>query len=55
MTTATIPAVPGTTAPGLASAALWFATRGWHVFPLAPGSKRPAVEAWETAAATGTR
>lgn len=37
-------------AAGLLSAALWFAARGWHVFPLVPGSKRPAVEAWETAA-----
>ena len=37
-------------AAGLLSAALWFAARGWRVFPLAPGSKRPAVEAWETAA-----
>lgn len=34
----------------LVTAALWYAARGWHVFPLAPGSKRPAVEAWETAA-----
>lgn len=36
----------------LVTAALWYAARGWHVFPLAPGSKRPAVEAWETAATT---
>jgi hypothetical protein len=35
-----------TTYPFL-SAALEAAGRGWRVFPLAPGSKRPAVRAWE--------
>lgn len=30
------------TGPNL-TAALWYATHGWHVFPLLPGSKRPAV------------
>lgn len=39
-------------AQDLVTAALWYGARGWHVFPLAPGSKRPAVEAWETAATT---
>jgi hypothetical protein len=35
-----------TTTP-LLSAALEAAQRGWHVFPLAPGTKRPAVRGWE--------
>lgn len=26
--------------------------RGWHVFPLCPGSKRPAISAWPTHATT---
>ena len=38
--------------PRLVSAALWCAARGWHVFPLAPGSKRPAVDSWESVATT---
>ncbi len=33
-------------------AALTAAGRGWHVFPVAPGSKAPAIEAWETSATT---
>ena len=33
--------------------ALHFAARGWHVFPLAPGAKRPPViDRWETRAST---
>ncbi|MGH3827218.1 MAG: bifunctional DNA primase/polymerase [Pseudonocardiaceae bacterium] len=33
--------------------ALHFAARGWHVFPLTPGAKRPPViERWETRAST---
>ncbi|MEV0289863.1 bifunctional DNA primase/polymerase [Kribbella sp. NPDC050820] len=34
------------------SVALDAARRGWPVFPLAPGAKVPAIEAWETAATT---
>jgi hypothetical protein len=34
------------------SAALDAASRGWHVFPLIPGAKRPAVRNWETRATT---
>lgn len=36
----------------LARAALWFAARGWFVFPIAPNTKRPAVEDWERNATT---
>ncbi|MFE3497565.1 bifunctional DNA primase/polymerase [Streptomyces sp. NPDC059175] len=32
------------------TAALDAASRGWHVFPLIPGAKRPAVRDWETRA-----
>ncbi|HWR49311.1 MAG TPA: bifunctional DNA primase/polymerase [Pseudonocardiaceae bacterium] len=33
--------------------ALHFAARGWHVFPIAPGAKKPpAVDRWETRAST---
>jgi hypothetical protein len=39
-------------ASGLARAAHWYAARGWHVFPLVPGTKRPAVDRWETTATT---
>jgi hypothetical protein len=38
--------------PNLCNAALTAAARGWHVFPLAPGSKRPAVGVWEARATT---
>lgn len=34
------------------AAALDAAVRGWHVFPLLPGRKRPAFEGWEDAATT---
>jgi hypothetical protein len=34
------------------AAALAAAERGWHVFPLVPGGKAPAVRAWEQRATT---
>ncbi|MGW4878927.1 bifunctional DNA primase/polymerase [Streptomyces sp. NPDC004262] len=34
------------------TAALDAASRGWHVFPLIPGNKRPAVRDWEARATT---
>jgi hypothetical protein len=36
----------------LKTAALSAASRGWHVFPLVPNEKRPAVKDWETRATT---
>jgi hypothetical protein len=36
----------------LHAAALAAAERGWHVFPLVPGTKRPAVRAWQQRATT---
>jgi hypothetical protein len=36
----------------LRTAALGHAARGWHVFPLVPDDKRPAVKEWETRATT---
>lgn len=39
-------------ASALLSAALAAAERGWPVFPLTPGDKRPAVKAWEDRATT---
>jgi hypothetical protein len=38
--------------PAQLTAALDAASRGWHVFPLIPGAKRPAVRDWETRATT---
>ena len=32
--------------------ALDAASRGWHVFPVIPGDKRPAVRDWEARATT---
>lgn len=42
------------TAPqdALLAAALRAADRGWHVFPLRPGDKRPAISRWEERATT---
>jgi hypothetical protein len=34
----------------LREAALWLAAHGFHVFPLTPDSKRPAIKDWEHAA-----
>jgi len=36
----------------LLNAALAHAARGWHVFPLIPGGKRPAINNWEQCATT---
>lgn len=36
-----------TTTSGLTATAFAHAARGWHVFPLRPGDKRPAVPNWE--------
>ncbi|MCF6525666.1 bifunctional DNA primase/polymerase [Streptomyces sp. JJ36] len=44
--------MPHPTPSALYRAALAAAERGWHVFPLAPGGKRPAVKAWEQRATT---
>ncbi|MEU5874704.1 bifunctional DNA primase/polymerase [Glycomyces sp. NPDC047369] len=40
------------TTHGLLDAALGLASRGWPVFPLAAGGKRPAVKNWEARATT---
>jgi hypothetical protein len=42
-----------TTCTNLRAWALHFAARGWHVFPLTPGAKKPPViDRWETRAST---
>ncbi|MFI7272635.1 bifunctional DNA primase/polymerase [Streptomyces sp. NPDC049879] len=43
--------MPEQSAPGH-RAALRLVRRGWHVFPLIPGEKRPAVSCWERRATT---
>lgn len=40
------------TPAALLAAALAAAERRWHVFPLAPGAKQPAIRAWEERATT---
>ncbi|ANS67963.1 hypothetical protein SLINC_5739 [Streptomyces lincolnensis] len=44
--------MPQLDGPAQLTAALDAASRGWHVFPLIPGDKRPAVRDWETRATT---
>ncbi|GAA0668319.1 hypothetical protein GCM10009535_55240 [Streptomyces thermocarboxydovorans] len=41
--------------PAQLAAALDAASRGWHVFPLIPGDKRPAVRDWENRATTDAK
>jgi hypothetical protein len=42
-----------TTRTHLRASALRFAARGWHVFPITPGAKKPPViDRWETRAST---
>lgn len=41
-----------TAQPDLLTSALAAAERGWHVFPLLPDSKRPAIAGWEQRATT---
>src|SRR5262245_30610328 len=46
-------AAVGRAEPGLLSSALAAADLGWHVFPCAPGSKRPALkDNWQGLATT---
>lgn len=44
--------MPQPALPAHLTAALDAAARGWHVFPLIPADKRPAVRDWETRATT---
>ncbi|MGI5348796.1 bifunctional DNA primase/polymerase [Streptomyces sp. CA-250714] len=44
--------MPQTIPSPLPRAALDAAERGWHIFPLAPNGKRPAIRAWEQRATT---
>ncbi|MGW7691023.1 bifunctional DNA primase/polymerase [Streptomyces asiaticus] len=44
--------MPQPARPAQMASALDAAARGWHVFPLIPGDKRPAVRAWEERATT---
>jgi Bifunctional DNA primase/polymerase, N-terminal len=44
--------MPHTNPAALLAAALETAARGWPVFPLQPGGKRPAVTSWEQRATT---
>ncbi|PGH46914.1 bifunctional DNA primase/polymerase [Streptomyces sp. Ru87] len=44
--------MPYPSASALPRTALAAAERGWHVFPLIPGDKRPAITSWETRATT---
>ncbi|MEV0641987.1 bifunctional DNA primase/polymerase [Streptomyces sp. NPDC050619] len=44
--------MPQLDGPAQLTAALDAASRGWHVFPLIPGDKRPAITAWEQRATT---
>jgi hypothetical protein len=44
--------MPHLDGPAQLTSALHAASRGWHVFPLIPGDKRPAICDWETRATT---
>ncbi|HEU0087672.1 MAG TPA: bifunctional DNA primase/polymerase [Pseudonocardiaceae bacterium] len=45
-----------TTRDHLRAWALHLATKGWHVFPVAPGAKAPPlVDRWEARASTDTQ
>ncbi|WP_406122079.1 bifunctional DNA primase/polymerase [Streptomyces sp. NBC_00989] len=44
--------MPHTDGSAQLASALDVASRGWHVFPLIPGDKRPALSDWETRATT---
>ncbi|WAU84866.1 bifunctional DNA primase/polymerase [Streptomyces sp. Qhu-G9] len=44
--------MPYSDGPAQLASALDAASRDWHVFPLVPGDKRPAISAWEQHATT---